>query len=131
VRTGTWAAGPGGVALVMTGPWVAGALVNQFWPMSDAGGEPRTNLFVLQWFLNYNFGGGWALSSGPIITANWDASEGNKWTVPIGMGITRTTVFNGRPMSIGVQYYYNVVKPQGSAGELLRFNISLLYPNKK
>ena len=31
--------------------------------------------------------------------------------MPIGLGITKTTVFNRRPMNIGLQYYHNVVHP--------------------
>jgi hypothetical protein len=110
---------------------VVGALVNQYWPVYDAGGAPKTDLFVLQPFVNYNFGQGWAVAFAPIITANWDASSGNEWTVPIGLGITRTTVFNGRPMNLGVQYYCNAVRPDGSAGYQLRFVAALIYPEKK
>jgi hypothetical protein len=51
-------------------------------------GEPKTDLFVLQPFVNYNFGQGWTVAFAPIITANWDASDGNEWTVPIGLGMT-------------------------------------------
>ena len=131
LRTGTWAAGVGFVALTMKGPWVIGGLVDQFWPVSDTGGEPKTNLFVLQPVINYNFGGGWALSFAPLISANWDASPGNQWTVPTGLGITKTTVFNGRPMNVGLQYFGNVKKPDGAAGYQLRFVIALLYPEKK
>jgi hypothetical protein len=127
-ETGTWAAGPTAVVLKMTGPFVLGALISQLWPMADAGGEPETDLFTLQPFVNYNFGHGWALSFSPIITANWDAPEGNEWTVPLGLGLTRTTVFNRRPMNIGVSYYYNVERPDGGPGQQLRFIIALLYP---
>ena len=130
VKTGSWAGGFSAVGLTATGPWVVGALITQVWPMSDAGGEPETNAFLLQPFVNYNFGGGWALAYAPNITANWDASDGNEWTFPLGLGITRTTVFDGRPMSLGVQYYYNTTKPQGAAGQLLRLTVSLLYPRK-
>ena len=119
MTTGTWAGGFGAVVLTMPGPWVIGGLVNQYWPMSDVGDEPKTDLFVFQPFVNYNFGKGWALAFAPLITANWDASDGDQWTVPIGLGITRTTVFNGRPMSLGVQYYDNVERPDGSAGQQL------------
>jgi len=42
--------------------------------------------------------------------------------------VTRTTVFNRRPMNIGFQYYYNVERPDGSAGQQLRFVMALLYP---
>ena len=127
-ETGTWGLGASAVVLKMTGPWVLGALVSQVWPMADAGGDPETNLFTLQPFVNYNFGHGWALSYSPIMSANWDASDGNEWTVPIGGGLTRTTVFNRRPMNLGVQYYYNLKRPDGSAGQQLRFIVALLYP---
>ncbi len=123
--TGTWAAGASVVALKVTGPWVIGGVLSQFWPMADAGGEPKTDLMIMQPFVNYNFGEGWALSFSPIISANWDAESGQQWTVPLGVGITRTTVFDGRPMNIGVQYYYNVVHPDAAAGQQLRFVIAL------
>ena len=130
-QTGTWAMGPGFVALKMTGPWVVGAVASQYWPLTDANGSPETNLFVLQWFVNYNFGKGWAISASPVNTANWDAVSGQRWTVPLGMGITRTFVFNRQPMSLGVQYYRNVERPSGAPGNQLRFQLSLLFPLKK
>jgi hypothetical protein len=99
--------------------------------MSDAGGDPETNLFVLQPVVNFNFGKGWALTSGPVMSANLDAEDGQRWTVPLGFGISRTTVFAGRPMSLAVQYYDNVVRPDTGPGQQLRFVISLLYPSKK
>jgi hypothetical protein len=40
-------------------------------------------------------------------------------------GISRTTVFNRRPITLGVQYYYNVERPEGSAGHTLRFAVTL------
>ena len=127
-ETGTWAAGPAVVLVKSTGPFVLGGLLSQLWPLSDAGGAPETNLLTLQPFVNFNFGHGWAMSFAPVMTANWDASDGNEWTVPIGIGLTRTTVFNRRPMNIGVNYYYNVERPDGSAAQQLRFVVTLLYP---
>jgi hypothetical protein len=126
--TGSWGAGLTGVVLTMPGPWVLGGLVTQVWPMTDAGGEPETDTFTFQPFINYNMPRGWALSFSPIISANWNGADGEQWTVPLGAGITKTTVFNRRPMNIGVQYYYNVEHPQGAAGQQLRFVIALLYP---
>jgi hypothetical protein len=115
----------------MAGPFVLGGLLSQLWPLSDEGGDPETDLFTLQPFVNYNFGAGWALSFAPIITANWNATEGNEWTVPLGVGVTRTTVFNQRPMSVGVQYYHNIERPDGAADHQLRFVIALLYPTAR
>jgi len=50
---------------------------------------------------------------------------------PEGLRISKTTVFNGRPMSLGVQYYYNVKRPDTVAATQLRFVVSLLYPTAK
>ncbi len=127
-ETGSWAAGPGAVALTMAGPWVIGGLVNQYWTYYDEGGEPETDLLVLQPFINFNFGVGWALSFSPIINANWDAPDGEQWTIPLGLGITRTTVFNRRPMNIAVQFYRNVERPANAAETQIRATVSLLFP---
>jgi hypothetical protein len=129
--TGTWAAGPAAVVALTTGPWVLGGLMTQAWPMSDVNGDPKTDAFLVQPFVNYNFGKGWALAFAPSMTANWNAPSGQQWTVPLGLGITHTTVFAGRPMSLGVQYYDNVKHPDAAPGQQLRFVISLLYPGGK
>jgi hypothetical protein len=81
--------------------------------------------------VNFNCGKGGALAFAPLLTANWDAEDGNQWTVPLGFGISRTTVFNRRPMTLGIQYYYNVERPDGAGASQLRFTISLLYPKGK
>lgn len=129
-RTGTWAGGVSAVALAMPGPWVFGALVTQVSPMSDTGGEPETDVFSLQYFINYNFGQGWAISSAPTIVANWDAADGQQWTVPFGAGITRTLIFNGQPMQLGFQYYNNVKRPDGAPSTLARFIVAFVFPQK-
>ena len=89
MESGSWAAGPTFVALVMRGPWVAGALANNLWTFTDAGDGREVNQFLFQPFVNFNFGKGWAVSSVPIITANWDAEDGQQWTVPVGLGISQ------------------------------------------
>ena len=112
-RTGTWGGGISTVVLVMPGPWVVGSLVSQ-----------------VQYFVNYNFGQGWALSSVPTIVANWDAPEGQQWTVPVGGGITKTLVFRGQPMSLGFQYFNNVKRPDDAPRTTARFNVSFIFPMK-
>lgn len=131
IETGSWAAGPGLVLVKNAGPFVLGGLVTQYWNFADHGGAPKTNLLAVQPFVNFNFGKGWALAFGPLMTANWEAEKGNRWTIPLGFGVSRTTVFNRRPMTLGVQYYYNVERPDGAAASQVRFAISLLYPKGK
>ena len=130
LTTGSWAIGPTALILESTGPYVFGALINNLWTFADDGGEPEFNQFLLQPFINYNFGEGWALTFSPNITANWDAPDGEKWTVPLGIGFSKVTVFNGRPMSLGAVYYHNVEHPTTGAANLFRITVSLLYPSR-
>ena len=124
---GKWSAGPAVVALTICGHWVAAALANNQW--SFAGwGDKDVNAMLIQPFINYNLKHGWALSFAPIITANWDAPSGQQWTVPLGLGVSKTTRFQRRPIQLGLQYYRNVEHPDAAAASQLRFVLSLLFP---
>jgi hypothetical protein len=128
--TGSWAIGPTALVVETAGQYVFGALVNNLWTFADDGGEPEVNQLLLQPFINFNFGKGWAVSFSPVITANWDAPAGEEWTVPVGIGFSKVAVFNSRPMSLGVSYYHNVTRPTSGAANLLRISLSLLYPSQ-
>jgi hypothetical protein len=73
-----------------------------------------------QYFVNYNFGNGWALSAAPSI----DADGSQRWTVPVGGGITRTIMFSRQPMTLDFQYYYNPIRPDNASSSTVRFNIA-------
>ena len=126
-RTGSWAVGPTAVVLSTPGHWVLGILANQLWTFAESGDAPDVNQLLIQPFVNYNFGKGWAISTAPVITANWSGS-GEQWTVPLGGGLSKTTVFNRRPMTIAGQYYYNVSHPASGPSSQFRLFVSLLYP---
>jgi len=122
--------GPTAVALTMQGPWVVGALINNQW--SFAGwGEKDVNQMLLQPFVNYNFGHGWAVTSSPIVTADWKASSANKWTVPIGGGVSKLFKLGPLPINTSLQAYYNAEKPQFAADWQLRFQVQFLLPSFK
>ena len=46
-----------------------------------------TNQFLLEPFVNYNLDNGWYLVTDMVMTANWMADSGNRWTVPVGGGV--------------------------------------------
>jgi hypothetical protein len=131
MQAGSWAAGPTFVAPAMPGPWVVGALVNNVWTFSDAGSATEVNQFLLQPFVNFNFGKGWAISTVPVITANWDAESDQTWTVPVGAGIGRTLVFSARPLALAMHYDHNVVHPDTAAVNQVRFMVVMLFPKRR
>ena len=106
-----WGLGPSFVVLTMPGNWVIGTLVSNVWSVGGSGGED-VNFFTLQYFVNYNLSNGWYLTSSPIMTANWEASSGNKWTVPVGAGVGKIFRIGKQPFNTSAQVFYNVEKPQ-------------------
>ena len=85
---GKWAVGPNAVGLIMPGHIVAGILVSQLWSFAGQVNRPNISAALFQPFFNYNLKGGWAITTAPIITANWTAAQ-NKWAVPLGAGVAR------------------------------------------
>lgn len=124
---GKYSMGPTAVALSMQGPWVFGALGNNQW--SYAGwGDTRVNQFLLQPFLNYNFKGGWYLSSAPIMTSNWVADRSNRWTVPVGGGGGKIVRLGKLPLNVQLAGYFNAIRPDEAANWQLRAQFQFLFP---
>lgn len=125
-----WGLGASAVALKMSkgSPWVYGALVNNIWSVSGSNSDPSYSNFLIQPFLNYNFSGGFYLSSAPIITANWKADSGDRWTVPLGGGAGKIVHFGRLPVNLQLQAYYNVATPDNGADWQLRFQVQFLFP---
>lgn len=119
-----WAAGPSFVILTMPGPWVIGSLFSNVW---DLTGDDDINFFTWQYFVNYNFGGGWYLTSSPVITANWEADD--EWTIPVGGGFGRVFRIGQQPVNAQVQAFYNVEKPDDLGPKWsLRFQLQFMFP---
>ncbi|MFC1825584.1 neuromedin U [Thermodesulfobacteriota bacterium] len=124
-----WGAGASLVALAMPGHWVIGSLFSNVWSFAGSGNQD-VNLFTWQYFINYNLPKAWYLTSAPIITANWEASSGNKWTVPFGGGFGKVFHIGKQPVNGQIQAFYNVEKPQFGPDWQLRFQLQFLFPKK-
>ena len=120
--------GPTGVALMMTGPWVFGALANQQWSVAGWG-DKSVSQFLIQPFVNYNLADGWYLTSSPIMTANWKNDSGHQWTVPVGAGVGKLFRVGKLPINTSLQGYYNAETTGKDASDwLLRFQVQFLLP---
>ncbi len=126
--TRKWSAGPSGVVLFMSKPWVFGALVRQL--VSFAGNDDRKDVsqLLIEPFVNYNLRGGWYLVSSPGITANWEAASGQKWNVPIGGGFGRLMKVSKRPINPSIQAFYYVEHPPNGPDWALEIQLQFLFP---
>ena len=103
-----WSAGAGVLALTMPGNWVVGALVQNVW--SFAGPSDAY------------------LTSTPIMTADWEKSSDQRWTIPLGGGIGKLVRFGKQPVDFKLQAFGNVEKPEGGPEWSLQFAVKFLFP---
>jgi hypothetical protein len=125
-----WGAGPSFVVLHLEkgSPWVYGILVNNVWSLTDDKSGGSYNNGLAQPFVNYNFPGGFYLTSAPIITANWKADSEDVWTVPLGGGVGKIFHIGKLPVNSQLSAYYNVEKPQFGPDWQIRAQVQLMFP---
>ena len=130
---GKWSLGPSIVTLVQPGHWTIGALVNNVWSIGGQSSRPNVNQMLLQYFVNYNLDKGWYLGTSPIITADWQASSGNRWVVPVGGGLGRVFRLGFQPINVQLMVFGNTVRPNTlpSSPWSLRWQVAFLYPKKE
>ena len=127
LTSGQWSLGPSAVYLATPGRWMVGAVANQQW--SVAGWRDRNvNSTYIQPMVIYHLNQGWYLVSVPVITADWEADSGNRWTVPVGGGAGKIVKLGKQPLNLQLQAFYNVERPHDGPDWQLRFQILFLFP---
>jgi hypothetical protein len=123
-----WSAGPAAVVLAIPGNWVLGVLAQNLWSFAGSDSANDTNKLTLQYFLNYNMPDGWFLTSSPIITADWNKSSDNRWTVPVGGGIGKLMRFGKQPVNLTLKVYKNVIHSDAGPEWSVYAGVSFLFP---
>jgi hypothetical protein len=123
-----WAFGPTALILKQRGGWTYGMLANHL--LSFAGDEDRAdvNQTFLQPFLSYTTRKAYTFGLNTESSANWEASEGNEWTVPLNVSVSKLVRLGRRPMSIALGTAYYVDQPEGGPKWKIRAVITLLFP---
>lgn len=103
-------------------------LFDNIWSLTGNKPGGSCNNGLIQPFVNYNFEGGFYLTSAPIATVDWKADGGQKWTVPLGGGVGKIFHLGKLPMNTQLSAYYNVVHPDNGANWQLRAQVQLMFP---
>ena len=125
-----WGLGPTAVVLRLEkdDPWVYGMLINNVWSLGTSSGAPAYSNLLFEPFVNYNLPGGTYINSVPLITANWEASSGNKWTVPLGAGVGHIFHLGRLPVNAQLGAYSNIVRPDNGPTWQLRAQVQFMFP---
>lgn len=138
--------GPTIVFLFMPGKWVLGATAAYTVAYKSPEGSDALKSFFAQYFITLNMKKGWFINTSPTITANFNAPEGEEWTVPVGAGFGKIQHFSHVPVKFNLQYYYNVAQasqtpgsefidlahnpnqPMGNANQSIVFTLTFMFP---
>jgi hypothetical protein len=113
------------VAVAQIFDWgVLGVLLSHQW---DVGGDDDfdTSITGGQYFYTVNLSDGWQISGSPTFSYNHEApTEEEKWTLPVGVGVAKTTRFGKTPWKFSLQYW-QFVKQADSLGPDFQIRFSL------
>jgi hypothetical protein len=123
-----WSAGPTGVVLFQPKWGTIGGLVRQLWSFAGDDDRSDVNQTLIEPFINYNLDKGWYLITDMVITVNWYADSGNRWTVPLGGGVGKLLKIGSQAINVRTEAYYNVEKPDSAPDWQWGFTIQFLFP---
>jgi hypothetical protein len=107
-----WALGPAVVLGYKNKKLTTGVFPNYFWKVGGSGQDddtPDINQGSLLYFLIMNLPNAWQAGFNPTISYNHQADSGNKWNVPVGLFVGKTTKIGKLPVNIKAGVEYSVV----------------------
>ncbi len=104
-------AGPAGMLFKIGKPWIIGGVVQHWW--SFAGNNDRSHISQtdFQYIIRRQIPGAMSIGMGPTVVVDWEAGSGNKLTLPIGLGITKTIRIGKVPVKLRFEPQYSVIRP--------------------
>jgi len=79
-----------------------------FWSNTD---RPDTSQTDIKYIARYSLPNAWSIGFGPTISIDWEADSDDKWTVPVGLGVTKMVRFGKMPVKFLAEVNYSVVRP--------------------
>jgi hypothetical protein len=123
-----WQMGPAAVVGYKTKDYVVGVFPQYFWGVGGRGDqgsdiENASNMNLL-YFGFLNLPKAWQVGMNPVIIYDHKASRGNKWNVPVGLVVAKTTRIGKMPVKFQLGAEYSVVS-QDDFGKrfLIKLNI--------
>jgi hypothetical protein len=114
--TGKWTVGPSLLGVYLGKKWKVGALLTNYWDFAGDSDRDDVRLSNLQYLHYYSLDSTTSIGAAPNIIANWEQSGGDRFTVPVGIGINKTITIGKVPVRFGVEAMYSVHRPDNIPG---------------
>ena len=126
-----WALGPTAVVLEQKGPWTYGFLFNHAWSFAGDQDAPDFNQTFFQPFLAHTNDKALTLTLQSETTANWEAPNGDEWSIPLNFIVSKVARFGPFPASYGVGPGVYLESPSGGPEWKIRGVVTLMLPGAK
>lgn len=113
-----WRLGPEFFGGVIRKWGIAGALVNNQWDMGGSNDSSYSTL-TAQYFYAIGLGNGWQLTSSPNIIYDWKADSDDALTLPLGVGVAKTTKIGTQTWKFKLEVQKYVVQPDAFGSDWL------------
>jgi hypothetical protein len=124
--------GVAGVAVYKTNQFTLGIFPQWWWSVGDKSGhsKPDTSHGEMIYFFYYNLPDAWQIGFSPTITIDAEAPSGDKWNVPIGITVAKTTRMGKMPVKFQLGMEYSVVSEDDYGKRaLIKFNVIPVIPD--
>lgn len=126
--TGQWTLGPN-VFLGKVTKWgFIGCLLSNSWGLSGGDGN-KISVTGGQYMYTINIKDAWQIQAQPTFSYNHNAEDGNKLTLPIGIGVSNMYLFGKLPVKFHFAYWYYAASPDSFGPKsTFRFQIAPIIP---
>jgi hypothetical protein len=131
ISSGRYSIGPTAVALQQTGKWTIGVLANQVWSVAGDKRRADVNEMFLQPFVAYQATKTVTYTVTSESTANWEAHDGDRWTVPLLGEISKLDKFGPFPASYQLGLGWFPAHPDIGPSWNIRAAVVILLPERK
>lgn len=108
---GKWQVGPSVIVGYLSKKWILGAFVQNWTSFAGESSRPDANQMNLQPIGAYFLEDGWSIGYSGNILANWKASSGNVWTVPLGIAVSKVVKLGRLPVKLTLAVQYMPIHP--------------------
>ncbi len=106
--SGKYSAGPSGMLLGFTDNYTFGVVANHVWSYAGDNSRADVNQTQIQPLYYMQLGGGWQIGDNPTSSIRWDMSNREKYNIPLGLGVFKTTKIGSTAWRFGLTPRYFV-----------------------
>lgn len=123
-------AGPAAMLFNLEKPWTYGALVQHWWSYAGDDDREETSQTDIQYTIRYSLPDAWSIGMGPTVSIDWKEDHDNQYTVPVGLGLTKTVRWGKVPVKLRWELHYSVIRPEDYGNEwTFRFQVTPVIKN--